>query len=119
VRRKRGGTHAALGAGHGDHLAGLPTGAGLLQLGACGGDRVLHVHQFERLRDEVVHALADEAAHALSREIPGRGQDGGSAPTLLNDFAEMAELPLVVGIYVDQQHVHALERCDELAVYAV
>ena len=110
VRRERGGAHAALGAGHGDDLAGLAAGAGLLQLGARRGDRVLHVGQLERLRDEVVDALPDEAAHALSREIPGGGQDGGAAAALLDDLAEMAELPLVVGVDVDQQDVHALER---------
>ena len=32
VRRERGGSHAALGAGHGDDLAGLAAGAGALSL---------------------------------------------------------------------------------------
>ena len=119
MRRERGGAHAALGPGHGDNLAGLATGAGLLQLGARRGDRVLHVGQLERLRDEVVDALPDEAAYALCREIPRGGQDGGAAATLLDDLAKMAEFPFVVGVDVDQQDVHALELRDELAVDAV
>jgi hypothetical protein len=34
---------------------------------------------------KVVHALADEAAHAVSRKVLGRGQDGGSVAALLDD----------------------------------
>ena len=42
-----------------------------------------------------------------------------AAASPLDDLAEMAKLPLVVGIDVDQQDVHALERRDGLAVDAL
>src|SRR5919106_4769394 len=97
VRSEGGGSHTALGTGHGDDLARPAVRPLSLKLGARRRDRVAHVGQFERLRNEVVHALSDKAAHALRREVLSRGQNGGSA-SLLNEPAKVAKLPLVVGI---------------------
>jgi hypothetical protein len=61
----------------------------------------------------------DQAAYALGREILRGRQDRCSAAALLDDLSELAKLPLVVGVDVDQQHVYPLEAGDELPVDAL